>query len=53
VGRCELDASALGKGPVAGCYVRGNELAGSMKGGEFLDQLTITFSRKTLLHVVS
>jgi hypothetical protein len=35
-GRCELDASGSGQGQVAGCREHGNELSGSIKGGEFL-----------------
>jgi hypothetical protein len=37
VGRCGLDSSALGWGPVTGCCEQGNEPSGSIKGGEFLD----------------
>jgi hypothetical protein len=37
VGRWGLDASGRGLGPVAGSYEHGNELSGSIKGGEFLD----------------
>jgi hypothetical protein len=37
VGRCRLDASGSGQGPVAACCENGNELSGSVKGGEFLD----------------
>jgi hypothetical protein len=40
VGRCELDASGSGQGPVAGCCEHGNEPSGSIKGGEFLDSLS-------------
>jgi hypothetical protein len=34
--RCGLDASGGGWGPVTGCSGKGNELSGSVKGGEFL-----------------
>jgi hypothetical protein len=37
MGRCALDASGLGQGPVVGCSERGNEPLGSIKGKEFLD----------------
>jgi hypothetical protein len=37
VGRCGLDASGLGEGPVAGCCERGNDPSGSIKGRKFLD----------------
>jgi hypothetical protein len=37
VGRCGLDASGSGYGPVAGSCKHGNEPSGSIKGGEFLD----------------
>jgi hypothetical protein len=36
VGRCGLDASGLGYGPVVGCCEDGNEPLCSIKGGEFL-----------------
>jgi hypothetical protein len=35
-----LDSSGSGQGPVAGCCEHGNEPSGSIKGGEFLDQLS-------------
>jgi hypothetical protein len=31
-GRCGLDSSGSGQGPVAGCCEHGNELSGSIKG---------------------
>jgi hypothetical protein len=37
VGRCGLDASGSGQGPVAGPCEQGNEPSGSIKGGEFPD----------------
>jgi hypothetical protein len=40
VGRCGLDSFGSGQGPIAGCCEHGNELPGSIKGGEFLDLLT-------------
>jgi len=40
VGRCGLDASGSGQGPVVGCCEHGNETSGSVKGGEFLDKLS-------------
>jgi hypothetical protein len=39
MGNCGLDASDSGYRPVAGSYEHGNELTGSIKGGELLDQL--------------
>jgi hypothetical protein len=38
---------------LTGSWERGNEISGSIKGGEFLDWVTISFSRNTLLHTVS
>lgn len=38
-----MDLYGSVKGPVAGCCERGNELRGSIKGGEFLDQLSVLF----------
>jgi len=32
VGRCGLDSSVSGKGPVVGCCESGNEPSGSIKG---------------------
>jgi len=40
VGGCGLDSSGSGLGPVAGSCKYGNELSGSTKGREFLDQLS-------------
>jgi hypothetical protein len=37
---------------VAGCCEHGNELLASIKGGIFLDSVTISFSR-TLFHGVT
>jgi len=37
VGRCGLDASGSGYGPVADSCEHGNELSGFIKVGEFLD----------------
>jgi hypothetical protein len=36
-GRCGLDESGTGLGPVADSCEDGNEPSGSIKGGEFLD----------------
>jgi hypothetical protein len=36
---CGLDTSGLRYGPVAGFYEDSNEPSGSVKGGEFIDQL--------------
>jgi hypothetical protein len=52
VGRCGLDVSISGLGPVAGSCDCGNEPSESIKGREFLDCVTVSFSR-TLLHRVS
>jgi len=35
VGRCGLDVSGAGQGPVAGSCACGNEPSGSIKGAEF------------------
>jgi hypothetical protein len=40
VERCGLDASDAGQGPAAGFCEHGNEPSGSIKGWEFLDQLS-------------
>jgi hypothetical protein len=40
VGRCGLDVSGSGMGPVAGSCEHGNETLTSIKGGEFLDLLS-------------
>jgi hypothetical protein len=37
VGRCELDTSDSGQGPVATCCEHGNEPSDSMKGGVSLE----------------
>jgi len=37
VGKCGLDASGSGQGPVAGCFEHGNKHSGSIRDGEFLD----------------
>jgi hypothetical protein len=36
LGRCGLHSSGSGQGPVAGSCEYGNELSGSIKGGEFV-----------------
>jgi len=36
VGRCGLDASGLGYGPLVSSCGNGNEASGSIKGGNFL-----------------
>jgi hypothetical protein len=40
MGRCALDSSGTGQGPVAGCFEHRNEPSGSIKGGELLNQLS-------------
>jgi hypothetical protein len=54
---CEygLDWAGSGYGQVAGTCECGNELSGSIKFGEFLDELQrmVSSSRRTLLHGVS
>jgi hypothetical protein len=35
-----MDSSGSGKGPVTGSFEHGNEPSMSIKGGEFLDQLS-------------
>jgi hypothetical protein len=43
-----------GLGPLVGCCYHGNERFGSVKGGEFLDQLQmINFPRRALHYAVS
>jgi hypothetical protein len=37
--------------PVVGPCEHGNEPSGSIKGGEFLDSVIISFSRRTLFYV--
>jgi hypothetical protein len=37
MGKCGVDSSGSGWGPVAGSCEHGNEPSGSIKGGEFLD----------------
>jgi hypothetical protein len=39
MGKCGLDVSAIGQGPVAVSCQPGNDPLGSRKGGEFLDYL--------------
>jgi len=39
-GRCGLDSSVSGNGPVAGCCVHGNKPSGSIKSREFLDYVS-------------
>jgi len=43
VGKCGLDASSSGQGPVACCCEDGNELSGSIKGWEFLHLMSDSF----------
>jgi len=38
---------------MAGSYEHGNEPSGSTKGGEFHDWVTTSFSRRSMLHVIS
>jgi hypothetical protein len=40
VGRCGLDASGPGEGPLEGHCEHGNELSGSIKSGKFLGQVS-------------
>jgi hypothetical protein len=37
VGSCGLDISGSGYGPMVGFCEHGNEISGSIKGGDFLD----------------
>jgi hypothetical protein len=37
VGRCVLDLTGSGYGPMAGSFEYDNEPSGPIKGGEFLD----------------
>jgi hypothetical protein len=49
-----LDRAGSGQRQVAGTCECGNEPSGSIKCGEFLDQLkSVSFSRRTVFHVVS
>jgi hypothetical protein len=38
---------------MASCCGHGNELSGSIQGEEILDRVTVSFSRRALLHAVS
>jgi hypothetical protein len=40
VGRCGLYSSGSGEGPVAGCCEHGDESSGTIKCGQFIDQLS-------------
>jgi hypothetical protein len=40
VGSCGLDACGSGYGPVAGSCEHGNDISGSLRGGEFLEYLS-------------
>jgi hypothetical protein len=54
VGKCGLNPSSSGEGPVAGPYKHGNESLGSIKGGEFLDHMSdYKLSGRTLPYGVS
>jgi hypothetical protein len=53
VGKCGLELPASEQEPLTGCCEHGNEPSGPMKVGEFLDQLTVSFSRMAVLHGVS
>jgi hypothetical protein len=48
-----MDASGTVKRPVAGSREHGNEPLGSIKRGEFLDRVTVSFSRRPLLYGLS
>jgi hypothetical protein len=51
---CGLDSPGPGLGPVAGSCEHDNETSGSIKGGEFLDQLSdYQFLKRILLYVYS
>jgi hypothetical protein len=39
MGRCELDSSGSGQGPMVGSFEHSNEPSGSIKGREFPDWL--------------
>jgi hypothetical protein len=49
VRRCGLVSSGSCYGPVAGSFQQGNELSGSVEGGEFLDYLSDSLLRRILL----
>jgi len=53
VGRYRLHAFGSGLGPLEGFYEHRKVTSGSIKGGQFIEYVTITFSRRTVLHVVS
>jgi len=40
MGKCGLDLSSSGQGPVAGPFEHGNVLSDSIKAGEFLDYMS-------------
>jgi hypothetical protein len=49
-----MNSSGSGQGPVADCCEHGDEPSGSIKGGEFLDQLrNHELSRMMLHHTVN
>jgi hypothetical protein len=49
---CGLYSSGSGQGLVAGRCEHCNKPLGSIKGGEFLDRVTVSFPRRTFLHGV-
>jgi hypothetical protein len=46
VGSCGLDSSASGQGPVVDSYEHDNELSSFLKGREFLDYLSNSWTLK-------
>jgi hypothetical protein len=53
VGEFGLDISGSGQRAVLGCYEYGNEVSGSIKCREFVEYLTVSFSRRALLHKIN
>jgi len=51
--RCGLDASGAEQGQVPGSCEHANEPLGSLKGVEFVDQMSDCFPIRTLFHGVS
>jgi len=48
-----IDASGRGYGQMKGSSEHNNEHSNSIKGEEFVDFVTVIFSRRTLIEVVS
>jgi hypothetical protein len=51
--RWEVDSSVSGYVPVASCCEHGSEPSEPVRGGEFLNRMAVSFSRRTLFHGIS